>query len=42
MEKSRYVRVIEGKKVKRDEPITYFLSTEVGSTLESQRGSDGN
>ena len=26
MEKSRYVRVIEGEEVRRDDPIKYFLS----------------
>ena len=29
MEKSRYVRVIEGEEVRRDDPIEYF----VGSTF---------
>ena len=29
MEKSRYVRVIEGKKVRGDDPIKYFLPTGV-------------
>ena len=33
MEKSRYVRVIEGKEVRRDDPIEYFLPTRVGSTI---------
>ena len=33
MEKSRYVRVIEAKEVRRDDPIEYFLSMGVGSTL---------
>ena len=27
MEKSRYVRVIEGEEVRRDDPIKYFLPT---------------
>ena len=31
--KSRYVRAIEGEKVRRDDPIEYFLSTRVGSTF---------
>ena len=32
MEKSRYVRVIEGEEVRRDVPVEYFLPTGVGST----------
>ena len=32
MEKSRYVRVIEGEEVRRDGPVEYFISTEIGST----------
>ena len=30
MEKSRYVMAIEGKEVRRDDPIEYFLPTGVG------------
>ena len=33
MKKSRYVRVIERKEVKGDDPIEYFLITGVGSTF---------
>ena len=34
MEKSRYVRVIEGEEVRRDDPIECFLPTRgVGSTF---------
>ena len=32
MEKGGCVRVIEGEKVRRDDPIKYFLPTGVGST----------
>ena len=32
MEKSGCVRVIEGEEVKGDDPVEYFLPTEVGST----------
>ena len=32
MEKSRYVRVIEGEEVRKDDPVEYFLPTGVGST----------
>ena len=32
MKKSRYVGVIEGEEVRRDDPIEYFLYTGVGST----------
>ena len=32
MEKSRYVKVIEGEEVRRDGAIEYFLPTRVGST----------
>ena len=32
MEKSRYVRVIEGKKVIENDSIEYFLSRGIGST----------
>ena len=38
MEKSRYVRVIEGKQIRRDDPIEYFLPTNLGLPFESQRG----
>ena len=31
MQKSKYVRVIEGEMVRGDEPIEYFFSKEVGS-----------
>ena len=37
MEKSRYVRVIEGKEVRGDDPIEYFLSTGLELVFESQR-----
>ena len=33
MGKSRYVKVIEGKKVRRDDPIEYFLPAGVGTTF---------
>ena len=33
MEKCRYARVIEGKEVRREDPIEYFLPTWVGSTF---------
>ena len=33
IEKSKYVRVIEGKEVKRDDPIEYFLLTGVKSSF---------
>ena len=36
MEKGGCVRVIEGKEVREDNPIEYFLPSGVGS--ESQRG----
>ena len=32
MEKGGCVRVIEGEKVRRDDPVEYFLPTGVGST----------
>ena len=32
MEKSRYVRVVDGKEVRRNDPVEYFLPTELGST----------
>ena len=32
MEKSEYVRVIKGEKVRRDDPVEYFLPVGVGST----------
>ena len=35
MEMDRYVRIIEGEEVTKDEPIEYFLPT--GVVLESQR-----
>ena len=31
MEKSSYIRVIEGKEVRRHDPIEYFLLTKVGN-----------
>ena len=33
IEKSRYVRVFEGEKVKGDDPVEYFLATGVRSTF---------
>ena len=33
MEKSRYVRVIEGEEVRGDDPIKYFLPMRIGSTF---------
>ena len=38
MEKSRYVRIIEGEEVRRDDPIIYFLPTEVRSTFRVPEG----
>ena len=38
MEKSRYIRVIEEKVVRRDDPIEYFLPTGSEVPFESQRG----
>ena len=38
MEKSRYIRVIEGEEVRRDDPIEYFLSTGSEAPFESHRG----
>ena len=32
MEKARYVRVIEGEEVRRDDPVKYFVPLRVGST----------
>ena len=32
MEKGGFVRVIEGEEVRGDDPVKYFLPTEVGST----------
>ena len=32
MEKSGYVRVIEGEEVRGDDPVKYFLPAGVGST----------
>ena len=37
MEKSKYVRVIERKKVRGDDPVEYFLPTESEVLFESQR-----
>ena len=34
MEKSKYVTVVEGKQVRGDDPIEYFLPTGVGSTFQ--------
>ena len=42
MEKNRYVKVIEGKKVRGDDPVEYFLPTGIRSTFLSPRGSDGS
>ena len=33
MEKSRYIRVIEREKVRRDDTLEYFLDTGFGSTF---------
>ena len=33
MEKSRYVRVIKGEEVRRNDPIEYFLHTGIGRTF---------
>ena len=33
MEKNRHVRVIEGKEIRIDDPVEYFLPTGVGSTF---------
>ena len=33
MEKNRHVRVIEGKEVRIDDPVEYFLPAGVGSTF---------
>ena len=38
MEKSRYVRVIEGEEVKGDDPIEYILPTGVESTFGVPEG----
>ena len=38
MEKGKYVRVIEGKKVRGDDPIEYFFPTGVESIFRVQRG----
>ena len=38
MKKSRYVGVIEEKKVRGDDPIERFLSTGVGSTFRVPEG----
>ena len=38
MEKSRYARVIERKKMRGDNPIEYFLTTGVGSTSKVPEG----
>ena len=38
MEKSKYVRVFEGKEVRRDDPIKYFLPTTVGNTFRVPEG----
>ena len=41
MEKSRYVRIIKEKEVRRDDPVEYYLFT--GSEVPlSPRGVDGN
>ena len=33
VEKGRYVTVIEGEEVRRNDPVEYFLPTGVGSTF---------
>ena len=38
MEKSRYVKVIEGEEVRRDDPVEYLLSTGIGSTFSVPEG----
>ena len=38
LEKSRYIKVIEGEGVRRDDPTEYFLPAEVEIAFESQRG----
>ena len=38
MEKGGCVRVIEGKEVRRDDPIEYFLPVELEVPLECHRG----
>ena len=38
----RYVWVIEGEEVRRNDPVEYFLLTGVGKYLLSARGGDGN
>ena len=38
MKKSRYVKVIEGKEVREDDPIECFLPTGVGSTFRVIEG----
>ena len=38
MEKSRYVRVIERKEARGDNPIIYFLTTEIGSNFRVPEG----
>ena len=38
MEKSRYVRVIEEKEVRRDDTFEYFLPRGLEVPFESQRG----
>ena len=38
MEKSRYVRVVEGEGVRGDDPVKYFLPTGSEVPFESQRG----
>ena len=40
MEKSKYVRVVEGEKVRRDDPIQHFPWGQ--KYLLSPRGGDGN
>ena len=38
MEKGRYVRIIEGEEVRRDDPVEYFLPGESDVPLEFQKG----
>ena len=42
MEKSRYVRVIEGKEVRVDDSIEYLLITGGRKYFSSRIGDDGN
>ena len=42
MEKSRYVRVIEGEEVRGDDTIEYFLTPRGSKIPFESRGDDGN